>query len=63
MLSIKDLTTIQDKVNSLNVPNEIGRIPCKIASSFADFTADEWKNWTLIYSLYCLHDVLPQSHF
>ena len=63
ILSIKDLTTIQDKVNSLNVPNEIGRIPCKIASSFADFTADEWKNWTLIYSLYCLHDVLPQSHF
>ena len=25
MLCIKDLTTIQDKVNSLNVPNEIGR--------------------------------------
>ena len=40
----------------------IGRIPRKITSSFASLTADEWKNWTLLFSLISLSDILPLEH-
>ena len=44
-------------------PPNIGRIPRKIGSEFAAFTADEWKHWILIYSLYALHGILPNEHY
>ena len=42
------------------VPSKIGRIPRKIASNFVAFTADEWKNWTVVFSLY---GILPDEHY
>lgn len=38
------LTTIQEKIDNMTPPPKIGRIPRKIQSGFASFTADEWKN-------------------
>ena len=38
---------------------QIGRIPRKIGSGFASITADEWKHWLMIYSLYALLEILP----
>ena len=32
---------------------------CKITSKFDSLTADEWKNWTLLFSVICLYDILP----
>lgn len=55
-------TIIQDRVDTLNVPMDIGRIPSKIESAMAGLTADQWKNWTCIFSLYVLHDILPRDH-
>ena len=55
-------TIIQDRVDNLNVPMDIGRIPSKIESAMAGLTADQWKNWTCIFSLYILHDILPRDH-
>ncbi len=37
---------------------DIGRIPHKIRSGFSAFTADQYKNWILYYSLLSLHDIL-----
>ena len=37
----------------------MGRIPRKISSGFASFTAGEWKQWILTYSLFALNNVLP----
>ena len=34
---------IQEIVNSFVTPSDVGRIPFKIASGFASFTADQWK--------------------
>ena len=59
IINAKDLAAIQDKVNSMIPPSDVGRIPAKISSNFNDFTADQWKNWTLIYSVYALNDILP----
>jgi len=41
----------------------IGRISSKIASGFADFTADQWKNWILVYSRVALKNRLPDPDF
>ena len=47
ILKEKEFSIIQSRVDSFNCPNDIGRIPLKIASSFSGFTADQWKNWTI----------------
>ena len=34
----------------------------KILSSFAGFTADQWKSWTLVFSPIVLKGILPAAH-
>ena len=45
-------------MDRIKVPAGIGRIPTKIESGFAAFTADQFKNWVLYYSLLSLHGIL-----
>ena len=54
---------LQDKVNSITPPTKVGRIPRKIQANFSSFTADEWKNRILLYSVYSLYDVIPEADF
>ncbi len=54
---------IQSIVDKFCTPPDVGRIPYKIASGFSSFTADQWKNWTLIFSLIILKDILPDEHY
>ena len=54
---------IQAIVDKFVTPVDIGRIPYKIASGFSAFTADQWKNWSLVYSLIVLKDILPDGHY
>ena len=63
LINKHQLEAIQTQVDSVSVPNKMGRIPSKIVSSFGGFTADQFKHWTNIYSLFALHDVLPQQDF
>ena len=37
-------------------------MPHKIASDYGGYTASQWKNWILIYSMFCLKDLLPETH-
>ena len=62
-LTDQNLESIQEKVNRMEVPINIGRIPFKIELNFASFTADQWRNWTCVYSLYCLQPLLPIEHY
>ena len=48
-----DLTSIQKKVDSFCTPSGLGRPPCKVENGFANFKAEQWKNWILIYSIVC----------
>ena len=57
-----DLGVIQDRTCECVLPASIGRIPRKILSSFYNLTADEWKNWTLLYYMLVLHGILPSEH-
>ncbi|CAB3993477.1 Hypothetical predicted protein [Paramuricea clavata] len=43
---------------ALKVPVEIGRLPKQISSNYGSYTAEQWKNWRLIYSLHALKGVL-----
>ena len=52
---------IQERVNTCIVPSGIGRIPVKIQSGFSNFTADQWKNWVLYFSILVLHDIVTGS--
>lgn len=59
LISKSDMQAIQKLVDSVQTPQCVGRIPYKISSSFSGFTADQYKNWTNLYSLMVLKDVLP----
>jgi len=62
IITNRQFNEIQDCVDKIIVPTGIGRIPYKINSGFSCFTADQWKNWTLYYSLLVLHDILDSEH-
>ena len=62
-LTTDDLKRIQALVDNFIVPSDVGRIPLKIASGFAESTADQWKNWIIYYSLFSPKDRLHFRHY
>ena len=62
ILSKADLSTIQRRIDAVSVPSDIGRIPYKIEHAFYSFTADQYKNWVLHYSIICLHGLLSTEY-
>jgi len=54
--------TMQDRVDQFVIPSDVGKIPRKIVSGFDGFTADEYKNWTILFSVYCLKGCIPLQH-
>ena len=58
IISTSQFNVIQQRVDSVTVPPDVGRIPQKIHTGFSSFTADQWKNWVLYFSLLSMHDIL-----
>ena len=63
LIESKQLLDIQCIVDSFVTPSDVGRIPSKIASGFSGFTVEQWRNWTILYSLPALKGILPRDHF
>ena len=63
ILDKKQLLNIQQKVDQFVTPPEVGRIPLKIASGFSGFTAEQWRNWCVIYSLFSLKGLIPYKDY
>ena len=63
LLTDDHFEAIQTKVDSFFTPEDVGRIPTKISSGCSGFKAEQWRNWTLLFSLYSLKDILPYSHY
>ena len=61
ILSDENFKYIQTCIDSFRVPADIGRIPHKISTSFASFTADQWKNWTIYFSMIVLRDIVSSD--
>ena len=57
LLTKSDIDTVHKRVENVQVPIKMGRIPSRIDSG-STFTAEQWMNWTLYYSVYCLHGLL-----
>lgn len=49
---------IQNRIDRVVVPSDMGRIPYKVTSGFSSFTADQFKNWILYFSVLVLRDIL-----
>ena len=63
VLTEKEFIEIQAKVDSFSCPSDVGRLPSKISSNFSGFTAEQWKNWTIYFSLYALKGILLWRHY
>ena len=63
VITLDHLSIIQEKIDNMTPPPKVGRIPRKVQSGFAAFTADEWKNWVVLYSPLVLLNVLPERDF
>ena len=58
ILDATALVKIDKRMKNLTAPTGLGRLPVSI--NFGSFlTAEQWKNWTIYYSMYCLGDLLP----
>ncbi|CAB4011818.1 Hypothetical predicted protein [Paramuricea clavata] len=62
-MSSKDLQKIEDRIKTMEIPNDLGRLPANISANHGSYTAEQWKNWTLLYSLFCLKDILSDKEF
>ena len=63
ILNDTKLQKIDEIQRKIKVPTDIGRIANSISKVYRRMTADEWKHWTLIYSLFCLREVLPPQYY
>ena len=63
LLKKDDLCVIQEKLDKIKAPSDIGRMPRKILSSYGGFTADQWKTFTTLFSIYALYAILPKPDY
>jgi len=63
IISESQFSDTQRKVDAFVTPADIDRIPGKIASGFSSFTVEQWCNWTLIYSLCSLKEILSRRDY
>ena len=60
ILSDDDINTIHQRLQNVQIPVDIGRLPSKVNSG-ATFTAEQWMNWTVYFLIYCLYKLLTDE--
>lgn len=60
--SFLDIEELQHRISLFKVPAGVGRLPGRIGSRYGGFTAKQWKNWILLYSVVALKGMLPNDH-
>ncbi len=63
ILTDKILAEIDSRMTFIKIPSDLNRIPDRISKCYKRFKADEWKHWTLVYSLFCLKDLIPTDQY
>lgn len=61
LLDDVEFKLIQERVDKMVVLCDIGRLPIKILSGFSSFTADQFKNRVIHYSVIALHGLLSSN--
>ena len=62
IISQADLQAIQEKMEKVTPISGTGQLPSNIASNYGGFTAAQWMNFILYYSLFVMKDALPDEH-
>ena len=62
ILNDEKLKDIDRLMKNMIIPSEVGRI-VKSMSLFKSMKADEWKNWVVHYSLFCLKGLIGRNHY
>ena len=60
IITKEGLHTIQARMDEIS--SDIGRLLGNISSNYGGYTAAQWKNFVLLFSMYALKDVLPEQH-
>jgi hypothetical protein len=63
-LTMEQLRIAQNRMDYIELPSDIGRIPPKVAigkDGFSNLTADQWKTFIMIYSTTILWDMLDNN--
>ena len=55
------LFKIEARLRNTVVPSGLGRLPVSINTGNF-LTAEQWMNWTIYFSVFCLGDLLPHTH-
>ena len=63
ILARSAMHTVEERTKGISSPYDFGRLPLKIASKFAGFKADQWRNWVIIFSEIALIGLIPQSYY
>ena len=62
ILSNADQTKIQERIEQFCSASDAGRLPGNLILNYCGFTAAQWKNSVLLYSMYVLKGILPVAH-
>lgn len=62
ILTPAKLEIIQKRIDNMKAPSESSRIPHGIGTNWGNLNAYEWKEWTLVYSMYALLGLIDQKH-
>ena len=62
LLKKQDIKIVEKRIKEFDVGTGLGRLPHKISANYGCYTASQWKNWTLVYSLFVLDGLLPKEH-
>ena len=57
LLTKASIGTVHECIKSVQLPIAMGRFPSRLDSG-STFTAEQWMNWAIYFSTYCLHDLL-----
>lgn len=52
LLEKGDIKKLEERIREFDVGTGLGRLTHKISANYGCYTASQWKNWTLIYSLF-----------
>ena len=63
LLARNALAVVKQRNVAIKSPYDVGRLPLKVASKFAGFKADQWRNWIIMFSellskVCCLHPII-----
>ena len=59
-LNDEKLCQLDERMNRMKIPSDIGRITRSMSKGYKNMKADEWKHWTLIYSIFSLQGILDK---